>query len=72
MTKINECIYPRRNTCRGCNQSLNPALSDGGCTLYYEGQGDIKSLSQKEIKTVGQPRANFREIQRGSLDISKN
>ena len=69
MDKVKECIYPIRNSCRGCSHSYNPALYDGGCMLHYAGQGEGESLQAAESETVAQPRVNFRKIQRGSAEI---
>lgn len=27
------CVYPEKETCRGCDHSYAPELSDGGCKL---------------------------------------
>lgn len=69
MDKVKECIYPRRNSCRGCSHSINSALYDGGCNLHYAGQGEGESLQAVERETVAQPCVNFRKIQRGSAEI---
>lgn len=63
-TKVAECIYPERKSCRGCSQSYNPARYDGGCMLHYEG-GGAKSLEALELETVGQPNAQKERIQTG-------
>lgn len=39
--KVEECQEPTRTTCRGCDYSIYPELSDGGCKVamfnYYWG-----------------------------------
>lgn len=34
--RVKECIYPRKDNCRDCEQSYEPRLFDGGCRLHYE------------------------------------
>lgn len=62
-TKVAECIYPDR-PCRGCSQSYNPSLYDGGCMLHYEG-GGAKSQGETQTETAAQPRTNYRKIDKG-------
>ena len=35
-TRVDECIYPEKMSCRGCPYSYDPTLFDGGCKLHYE------------------------------------
>ena len=37
--RVAECIHPERKSCRGCSESLDPALYDGGCMLHYGERG---------------------------------
>ena len=30
---VDECVYPGRHGCRGCEYALDPKLSDPGCLL---------------------------------------
>lgn len=61
-TKVAECIYPDR-PCRGCSQSYNPSLYDGGCMLHHG--GGAKSLEALELETAAQPHAQKEHIQTG-------
>lgn len=62
------CIHPEREgkTCRGCEESFEPALFDGGCRLSGKG-GGLETLLPFLLGTVKQPRVNFRKIQRRNL-----
>ena len=37
--KIPGCRHTETYTCRGCEYSLSPELSDGGCKLLYGDKG---------------------------------
>ena len=63
-TKVAECIYPDR-PCRGCSQSYNPSLYDGGCMLHHG--GGAKSLDALELETAAKPRTKNRELDKGGL-----
>lgn len=68
------CNHPEYGgrTCRGCEESLNPALFDGGCKrLFREGEGECESLKSETPETVLQPRVNFRKIQGENLGSYK-
>jgi hypothetical protein len=41
--RVSECIYPESSSCRGCSQSFNPELYDGGCMLHYNQTGSGKA-----------------------------
>ncbi len=69
-TKIAECIKPDR-PCRGCSYSHNPALYDGGCTLY-RGVGGIKSLQPTEGTTDREHHAQNRKNQTESEEFLEN
>ncbi len=50
---IEECIYRERKSCRGCEHSMNPELSDGGCRLLYVGRtADMANGRERSTETV--------------------
>ena len=51
--KVAECIYPDR-PCRGCSQSYNPALYDGGCMLHDKNGNESGKKTRGERRTNGQ------------------
>ena len=61
-TKVAECIYPDR-PCRGCSQSYNPSLYDGGCMLHHG--GGAVSLPASDLETAAQPDTENRKIDKG-------
>lgn len=69
--RVAECIHKDFISCRGCSQSYNPSLFDGGCKLHYgktpEGAG--KSPADTRAENGGELHANFSEIQRGNKEF---
>ncbi len=50
--KVNECVYPNRHSCRGCEHSLAPELFDGGCKLMMKNKNGGQNMNEraKEIR----------------------
>ncbi len=42
--KIEECRYPHKGDCKGCQYSYVPELSDGGCKLVHR---SVKSVRKR-------------------------
>lgn len=63
--RVEECIYPERGNCKGCEQSYNPALFDGGCMLHFKAEGDRQYPEPPQRTTEGEHRAKNRVIKRG-------
>jgi len=54
--KVDECKYKTTNTCRWCEYSAYPELSDGGCRLYLDGifsNGSSFHLKMKRCEVCG-------------------